>query len=102
MVVISLDNIPLFTNNTGKLTITKFRYLYDNSMNSYYYILDATVDETSLYHYIIVTEGNVYKRLEAERVSNQPRSFYIKKVIVPETNGTAITINDDYQFVDLH
>jgi len=103
MGVIGLNDIPVWssTSTSGNLEARRFRYLYDSSMNSYYYILQCSDLMTQVVYDIIVSEGIVFAHLEIERASNSPRRFSLKKVLIPETNGYTISINNYYNFIEL-
>jgi hypothetical protein len=95
--VIGLNDISPSANFEAR----RFRYLYDNSTYSYYYILHCYDLNTSISYNVVVTEGKVFAHLEIERASISPKKFTIKRVLIPETNGYAISINNDYNFIRL-
>jgi len=71
-------------------------------MFSYEYILNCCDVDTGIFYNILVTEGNVFTRLEAERTSSSPKMFAIRKVLIPETDGYVISIDNDHNFITLH
>jgi hypothetical protein len=101
MVVIGLNDIPIWssTSTSGNLESRKFRYL-SNDMGKFY-ILNCCDLLTGLFCDILITEGNVFNHLEVERVTNSPRRFSLKRVLIPEIEGYVISINNDYNWIAL-
>ena len=103
MVVIGINDIPIWssTSTSGNLESRRFRHLY-NGMD-YYYILECCDLMTNIIYYIMITDGNVYDCLEVERLkeSNRRSKFSLKKVLIPENGAYTISIDNDYNWMNL-
>lgn len=101
MPVIGLNNLPLYTSTEGNLESVKYRHLFDIGMNSYYYILELKDLTTDTRYMVMVTEGNVFVKLEHVRNDNNPKKFNVKKVTIPENGGAVISVDDEHNFINL-
>ena len=100
MVIIHVNDIPISTSTSGNLESRRFRYLLNDI--GYYYILECCDLLTNIFYYIMVTGGNVFNRLEVERAKNNHLSkFSLKKVLIPENGAYTISIDNDYNWMNL-